>query len=143
MGIRSTWAGGLALLASLACGGGGETSAPVEAPTEDAAPIPAHGKVSFQKYRADDTTLRFKTDSTVEKYWSNMVGDPPQGTYVHEGDEITITWDPAYDNHSSREAHLRQLDPCSLALYAWKDRDGVVHDDDSSVYQRTEPKCPK
>ena len=101
------------------------------------------GAVEFQTYKHRRQYLKFKTATNVEKWWANMVGKPPQGTYVQRGTQITITWDPEFTNHTAREVKLRQLSDCSLAEYWWKDKDGVVHEDDSDMWERSKPKCPK
>ena len=120
------------LLIGLACAGiGGPTAS-------------QYGAVEFQTYKGPSRTyVKFKTDTKAEKWWANMSGKPPQGTYVQSGEEITVTWDPAFTNHGARIESFKQLGPCSLARYSWTNADGEVKDDDSKMYERTKPKCPK
>jgi len=101
------------------------------------------GSVAFQTYKHKRAYLKFKTDSKVEKWWANMVGKPPQGTYVQHGELITIIWDPSFTNHSAREAKLRQLGDCSMAEFWWMDKDGEIHQDDSDMWEQSKPKCPQ
>lgn len=119
--------------ACLACGGIGSVV--------DAGP--AHGSIAFHTYSTGSETLRFRSDDTVEKTWRAMAGDAVPGSYTHVGDEIVIKFDLSHQHNHVDELRLRQLDPCSLAGYYFTLRDGTVRDDDSKMYTRTQPKCPR
>ncbi len=104
---------------------------------------PPHGSIAFHTCSTGGETLRFRSETTVEKTWRAMAGDAVEGSYTHVGDEIVVTFDPAFTNNHVDELRLRQLDPCSLAGYSFTLRDGTVLDDDSKIYTRTQPKCPR
>jgi hypothetical protein len=127
----------IGILFLLACGGAGGPSVDEAASVVE---VPSHGSVAFTKWRGGTTTYKFKTDKTVQMTWKNMSGSAVQGTYTHSGDEVHIVLEPA-DNTGKREAKLRQLSECAMAQYWWLDSDGKVHDDDSTMYERKEPKC--
>ncbi len=104
---------------------------------------PAHGSVAYQTYVNRNETIRFRTETETTKTWKNMAGKPVPGTYTHVGAEIVLLNDPSFDNQGILESRFRQLDECSIAEYYQRLRDGTVKDNDSRVFQRTEPKCPK
>lgn len=124
----------------LACGGGG---AGAVSGGDAASAEPKYGSVAYQKYEAGTDRIKFKTESTVQNTWRNMSGSAVSGTYTHEGDLLHIIWDPAADNTNRAESKYRQLSECSFAEFWWKGKDGKVREDDSVMWQRTEPKCPK
>jgi hypothetical protein len=134
---------------SLACGGGegAAADAATAAPAAEAAPAAPASKYndpSFQTYKYNRTTIKFNTDAKASTWWANMSCSTVEGTWSRDGDVITITWNDVENCMTWDEAKLKQVSDCSMAQYWMKDpTTGEVKDNDSWMYERTEPKCEK
>jgi hypothetical protein len=114
------------VLATLACGGAGGGAG-------------KYGSVELKTYVDGRTRLAFRPGGTVIRKWANMSGDPVQGTYTQNGEEIEIHWEDA-PNYGGRHEKLKQMGPCSIVMYYLKNKDGEVADWTKS-YEQKEPSC--
>lgn len=120
---------------TLACGGGTE-AAPV-------ASAPMYGSVAFQTYEYDGTWMKFNTDTKVSTSWRNSACSALNGTYTQEGETITVHFEDPENCNGWDDMKLKQVSDCSMAAYWWKDpTSGEVKEDDSWMFERTEPSCP-
>lgn len=116
---------------------------PSSAPSVAAAPAAASsfGEVAFQTFASKGFRVVFLNDKKARKTWANMGGPAVVGEFTQSGKEIVVQWDPSATHHGSTSERFRQIDPCALARYERVDREGVTHDDQPQIYQRTEPRC--
>lgn len=99
------------------------------------------GSVAYAKYDSGSKLISFVSDRSAKVTWQNMTGSAVSGTFTQSGDEIVVQWDPNADNYGSLETRFHQTSACSLSQYWRKDKQGVVHDDESTVYVRQTPEC--
>ena len=120
---------------SLACGGG-------EGGVATTAPL--YGSVAFQTYDCEGTWMKFNTDEKVTTGWPNASCSALKGTYTQEGETITVHFEDPDNCSTWDDMKLKQLSDCSMAAYWWKDpTTGEIKEDDSWMFERTEPKCPR
>lgn len=130
----------------LACGGGGSapaadvTAAPVAAPAAE----PKYGSVEFQSYSSDGTWVKFLTNGKAQYGWPNSACDSLTGTWTQEGEQITLLLADPEDCMTWNELKLKQMSDCAIAAYGFKNtRSGEQKDDDTWMFERTEPRCPR
>jgi|GEM_PF-2358579 len=122
--------------------GAAETAAGTAAPAATAAPAEnSFGDVAFQTFESKGFRVVFLNDRKARKTWANMGGAAVAGEFTQTGKQIAVTWDPLATHHGSTSERYVQTGPCALARYERVDRDGVLHDDQPQIYQRTEPRC--
>ena len=69
--------------------------------------------------------------------------DVLKGTYTQEGDQITVHFEDPESCNGWDDMKLKQVSDCSMAAYWWKDpTTGEIKEDDSWMFERTEPRCP-
>ncbi len=125
--------------------GAAETASGAPAVNVGAATAPAaessFGDVAFQTFESKGFRIVFLNDRKVRKTWANMGGAAVDGEFTQTGKQIAATWDPQATHHGSTSERFVQTGPCALARYERVDRDGVLHDDQPQIYQRSEPRC--
>ncbi len=110
--------------------------APPISPVQD----PGFGDIAFKTFASGRQRIAFTSDTAARATWNAMSGAPATGTYVKQGKEIAIEWNPKATNYGSRTEKFRQLGPCSFARYLRVDLKGSNHDD-PMIYQQVTPRC--